>query len=389
MFNEISCIVAFSACAYTPCANSRGGVAGHQASCKEMINGSNCSELPELVQVIVGGLNAASGIVSLLASCLVVALVVLFKKWQFFTQRLVLYLAISVAFQSITAMIMKIDYNNETSEFYIRFCRFSGFVSQNATWMVLNAVASITVYIFVCAVFSKQTDRFEVLYLFLIFVFPLLLNWIPFIDSAYGKAGVWCWIRSTEDDSCTKFVFGRILEFVLWYVPLYLILTVLLFLYVIILVKIHCFDRGRWTGNYKHTDDQHQIKMMSREIRSLLRYPLIYFLISLFPLSLRICKLFDVDTMKLIPLWILTAIFFPIQGGFIALAFTLDPDTRKRLRWVQIKAAAKELCQRDGKNVISEYPAEHVISDTEKSLAYKTSYRALRDHADDIDLVAS
>ena len=107
--------------------------------------------------------------------------------------------------------------------------------------MVLNAVASITVYIFVGAVFSKQTDRFEVLYLFFIFVFPLLINWIPFIDAAYGKAGVWCWIRS-EDNSCATFLFGQILEFILWYIPLYLILTILLLLYVIILVKIHCFD---------------------------------------------------------------------------------------------------------------------------------------------------
>ena len=349
------------------------------------INGSSCPPLSEqLVTVIVGGLSTASGFVSLLASCLVIALVILFKKWKFFTQRLVLYLAISVAFQSIATMIIVIDYNNETSDFYLHFCQFSGFVFQNASWMVLNAVASIMVYVFVCAVFSKQTDRFEVLYLFFIFVFPLLINWIPFIDAAYGKAGVWCWIRS-EDISCNRFLFGLILEFILWYIPLYLILTILLILYVIILVKIHCFDRHRWTGNYKHsTDEQHQIKMRSREIRSLLRYPLIYFLINLFPLSIRVYGAFEDDTQKLLPVWILAAIFFPIQGGFIALAFTLDPDTRKRLRWIQLKAAAKELCQRNEKDFISEYPIEHVIN-TENSPVYKTSYHAVNLHAIDND----
>jgi hypothetical protein len=346
----------------------------------------NCSSLvEETVVVIVGGLNTASGFISLLASCLVIALVVLFKKWQFFTQRLVLYLAISVVFQSIAAMIITVDYNNEMSDFYMRFCQFSGFFSQNATWMVLNAVASITVYVFVGAVFSKQTDRFEVVYLFFIFVFPLLLNWLPFIDTAYGNSGVWCWIRS-QDDSCNRFLFGQVLQFVLWYIPLYVILTILLLLYVIILIKIHCFDRHRWTGNnYKHTDEQHQIKLMSREIRSLLRYPLIYFLVNLFPFALRIYAPFIEDTNKLLPLWILTAIFFPIQGGFIALAFTLDPDTRKRLRWVQIKSAAKELCQRNGKDYISEYPAEH-ISDTENSsILYKTNYHDVNDHVIDKD----
>lgn len=350
----------------------------------------NCSSTSEeeYLLAIVGGLGAASGFISLLASCLVIALLVLFKKWQFFTQRLVLYLAISVAFQSVASVIGKIDYNSETSEFYVRFCQFSGFVAQNASWMELNAEASITVYIFVVAMFSKRTDRFEALYLFFIFAFPFLLSWIPFIKTAYGNARVWCWIRSTtkDDSSCDIiYEFGQALQFLLWYVPLYLILTVLLFLYVVILVKIHCFDsRHRWTGSYKYVDKQHQIKMMSKEIRSLLQYPLIYFLINLFPLALRIYGLFEDETQKLLPLLILSAISFPIQGGFIALAFTLDSDTRKRLRWVQIKAAAKELCQRNDKGVISEYPAEHV-SDTEESLTYKASYRAIKNYANDND----
>ena len=364
-----------------------------QASTQEgmTMNGSSnqCSPFLEesVLLNVVGGLNAASGFVSLLASCLVIALVVLFKKWQFFTQRLVLYLAISVAFQSIAAMIIKVDYNNETSDFYVHFCRFSGFVLQNASWTVLNAVASITVYIFVGAVFSKQTDRFEAVYLFFIFVFPLLINWIPFIDFAYGNSGVWCWIRSVDNYYfCNNFLFGQILQFVLWYIPLYLILTILLFLYVIILVKIHCYNRRRWTGSYELADEQHQIKMMSREIRSLLRYPLIYFLINLFPLALRIYGIFGNDNSKVLPLWILTAIFYPIQGGFMALAFTLDPDTRKRLRWVQIKSAAKELCRRSDKDFISEYPAEHIISDAENISMYKTNYHPVNnDHANDKD----
>jgi hypothetical protein len=350
----------------------------------------NCSSLvEEKVVVIVGGLQAATGFVSLLASCLVIALVVLFKKWQFFTQRLVLYLAISVVFQSIASMIIIAYYDGENSDSHMHFCQFSGFVNQIASWMVLNAVASITVYVFVGAVFSKQTDRFEVVYLFFIFVFPLLLNWLPFIDAAYGNSGVWCWIRN-RDDNCNIILFGQVLQFILWYIPLYLILTILIFLYVIILVKIHYFDRHRWTGNnYKHADEQHQIKMMSREIRSLLRYPLIYFLANLFPLILRIYAPFvdhKNDPNKVLPWWILTAIFFPIQGGFIALAFTLDPDTRKRLRWVQIKSAAKELCQRNGKDYISEYPAKHIISDTENSsILYKTNYHDIDNHVSDKD----
>ena len=315
---------------------------------------------------IVAGLSAASAFVSLLASCFIVSLIVLFKKWRFFTQRLVLYLALSVIFESLATIIHRVDYENERSEFYVRFCQFSAFVEQNTSWIELMAVVSITLYVFVAAVFSKRTDRFEWLYVFFIFFFPLTFNWIPFTVDAYGRAGAWCWIHSEDIYACNSTnVPGQILQFVLWYVPLYVILIILIALYVTILVKIHWYDPRK----YKMSNDNHASKQdhqeMSKEIQSLLWYPFIYFMINLIPLINRIHGLARPNNPSL-ALWILTALLFPIQGGFIALAFTLDPDTRKRLTIVQIRAATKELCQRSGK-IVKEYPAEHMPVSREKS----------------------
>ena len=328
----------------------------------------NCS-LPytQHEYAIVAGLSAASAFVSLLASCFIVSLIVLFKKWRFFTQRLVLYLAVSVILESVATIIHRVDYNDETTDFYVRFCQFSAFVEQNTSWIELMAVVSITLYIFVCAVFSKRTDRLEWVYVFFIFIFPLLFNWIPFTVSAYGRAGAWCWIRNEDIFSCNKtIVAGQILQFVLWYVPLYVILLILIGLYVTILVKIHWYDPRKYKGSY---EDEHLHQQMSKEIQSLLWYPFIYFMINLIPLINRIHGLAQPNNPSLV-LWILTALLFPIQGGFIALAFTLDPDTRKRLKPVHIRAAAKELCQKSGKS-IKEYPAEHVPVSREKSAEVK------------------
>ena len=341
---------------------------------------SSCSPFTRSEIVVVSVLNAASGFISLLASCFVVFLIVLFKKWKFFTQRLVLYLAISVALQSIAATIGRVDYNNETSEFYWRFCEFSAFLLQNASWMVLLAVSSITVYIFALAVFRKRTDRSEIVYLFVTFALPLLFNWIPFINTTYGKAGAWCWIRG-EDDLCRMHKLGEALQFVLWYIPLYVILSILIGLYVTILIKIQCCGRNKWTGgDYTGAQKDHN-RQMSRETFSLLWYPLIYFIINLFPLSLRIYGLVrsDVPVVGLV-FWILTAIFYPIQGGFMAVAFTLDSDTRKRLKWKHVLTAAKELCGRSDKHV-QEYPIEHSSGlpedSTEEGGAYETKYRII------------
>ena len=328
---------------------------------------TNCS-LPytQHEYAIVAGLSAVSAFISLLASCFIVSLIILFKKWRFFTQRLVLYLAISVIFESVATIIHRVDYRNETSDFYVRFCQFSAFVEHNTSWIELMAVVSITLYIFVCAVFSKRTDRFELLYLFFIFFFPLLFNWIPFTVNAYGRAGAWCWIQSEDIYTCNSTnVPGQILQFVLWYVPLYVILIILITLYVIILAKIHWYDPRKYkVSKDKHENEQNH-QQMSKEIQSLLWYPFIYFMINLIPLINRIHGLAQSNNPSLV-LWILTALLFPIQGGFIALAFTLDPDTRKRLKIVQIKAAAKELCQRSGK-IVKEYPAEHMPVSREKN----------------------
>ena len=79
------------------------------------------------------------------------------------------------------------------------------------------------------------------------------------------------------------------------------------------------------------------------------------------PLINRIDGLVDPNNPKLV-IWMLTAILLPIQGGFIALAYTLlDPDTRKRLKPARFKSVIKDFCQNIGKESdVMEYPLEHV-----------------------------
>ena len=49
-------------------------------------------------------------------------------------------------------------------------------------------------------------------------------------------------------------------------------------------------------------------------------------------------------------LWMLQAIFSPLQGGYIAMVYLLDRDTIKRFKYGNIKAAIKR------RNAIREYP---------------------------------
>lgn len=315
---------------------------------------------------------AVSAFFSLLACCFVLFIIILFKKWKFFEQRLILYLNITAMLESIAVIIHRVDYNNETSAFYKGWCVFAGFFENNTSWMLLLAVVIITVHLFVLVVFDKRTNKLEPLHIFIIFIFPILFNWIGFIELAYGKAGAWCWIRS-ENDDCTPFKYGEVLRFVDWYVPLYVILIILIVLYIIIIVKVQCTGR-KWRGQYDPNKEP-MIKQMRKEVRPLIWYPLIYFILNIIPFINRIHNLVRPNNPELV-LWVLTALTYPLTGGLIAIAFTLDPETLRRLKWANIKAAFHELCHN---KPIEEYPIEMSTKsplDEEEALN-KSSYESI------------
>ena len=311
---------------------------------------TNCSNpFNDPIYAKVAAVAAASGSISFLASCFVIFIIVLFKKWRFFTQRLILYLAISAALESLAFILQRTDYDNVETTHYNNFCIFAGFLSQVTAWMVLNSVISIMASLLLTAFTSKRAGRFEIVYTLLIFVFPLMINWIPFINTSYGRAGAWCWIRSKDDGTCQKLHFGQVLQLVLWYIPLYVIMFILIILYVIVLVKLHRTKR-RWTGTFDQQGKKTQ-ELMAQEMLSLIAYPLVFFLLNITPFINRIHNLADPQNPNIV-LWFISAVLFPLQGGVIAIAFCLDPETRKRLNLPNFKAAFMTF----GKNkVVKEY----------------------------------
>lgn len=294
---------------------------------------------------IIAALGASSGLVSTLACIGVVALIFLLKKHYFFSQRLILYLSIASLLNSI-ATALRYQRLGET----IRgLCVFTAFFDQTTSWAALIAIACITVNLLLLVVFRKQTTRLEPLFFVTIFVFPLTFNWIPFVKDAYGVSGAWCWIRITNEEDCSAFLFGTYLSFILWWVPLYVILAILIVIYVAIVYHMRS-RRRTWDGKYDPESAKLK-KMMEKEVRPLLWYPLIYFVINIFPLINRIHDIATEDPK--LALWILHALFSPLKGGFIAVAFTLDRETLRRLNCAQLRAAV----WKGSHQSVHEYPA--------------------------------
>ena len=294
--------------------------------------------------------------ISFVACIVVIVLICVLKKYKFRSQRLILYLTVAVMIKSLSWVAQKVHFElanqyDITSNTTDRFCSLAGYFTLTTSWFELMAVACLTTNLFLHAVVTRSKGYLELVYLPTIFMVPFLFTWIPFLNGAFGQAGSWCWIRE-KTDNCERFTIAIYFRFVLWYIPLNIILFILVVIYIIITYKISKRNK-RWDGNFDPMMRKRRLKMQ-KDVRPLIWYPLIYFLLHLIPLASRITD--AVNSTPFYPLWIIYAITVPLQGGFIAIAFTLDIKTLRRLRRQTFTGTVRGITQT---NFVEDYPTEH------------------------------
>ena len=303
-----------------------------------------CSIFDTPPYVTVAIISASSAALSALCCITVIGLIFLLKKHYFFIQRLVLYLSLAALVNSLSIVLRL--YRIGQSETLDKLCVAAAFIDQTSLWSLFMAFAVITFTLLMAIVFHKNTVRLEGVYLALIALFPLTFNWIPFIHNTYGRAGAWCWIRSLNyDDNCTQHEFGRILQFAIWYIPAYVLIGVLLITYLVIIIT--SVVRKKFSQSNK---DDAETRKLHEEVWPLLFHPIGLFILNIFPLTNRIYNTFSDD--PIYELWILHAVFSPLQGGYIALAYILNRATLRRITFNNFRAFFKS-----NSDVVKDYPA--------------------------------
>ena len=278
------------------------------------------------------GVRSAVAILSILCCIVVILLIVLFQKYNFFTQRLILYFTIATLSYSIVCAINVEGYKAYRDSTIHSYCVFTGFLEQFASWWFVLAVACIITDLFIKVMFDKRTERFEIAYIIITFIFPVLVAAVPFINLTYGPAGAWCWIRSFNYD-CSKYHLGAALRYILYYIPFYVLMSVLLVMLAIILIKLRAQQRS-WAGKF----DPQMLEMkhrMEKEVRPLIAYPIVFLVGNVLASVNRIVN------EPILATWFITAFVYALQGIIIMFAFFLDPETRKKLTWRHIVAAVK------------------------------------------------
>ena len=313
-----------------------------------------CSVFDSYDYVIVAAVSAGSAIVSALGCVFVICLIFLFKTYYYFIQRIILYHCTATLLRAISTMLRfhRLGYKSE-SEAIDALCVFSGFTNQLTSWILLMDYSVIVIILLVLTVFGRNGSRLEGLFVVLIFVVPFTFNWIPFINNSYGRSGPWCGIRYLNYNDCTEYEFGRILRIIFETVPQY----IFLFMFTSILLLLLAFPVYQ---NYcKRSGDRNdrQTMMTMKRILSIELLPLLLFCFGVLLLNMisyvnHIYGLVNINNPSY-PLWILSAIFAPLQGAYIAVVYTLDRDTLKKLSYKNLVAT---LCKREEE--IQEYPVE-------------------------------
>ncbi|XP_076336406.1 cyclic AMP receptor-like protein A isoform X5 [Tachypleus tridentatus] len=262
---------------------------------------------------IILGIRYTSATLSIIGCLFIVGVIWLFKKYEVFAQRLILYLSVA-AFLSSVGYLFTGNHPQSPS------CKFVAFWLTYFEWVVLLWVCCITVNLMFNGILTRRTDHLE----------------------CYGYAGAWCWIQP-------QFPYWR---FGIWYGPLFVIIGLLFVCYLYLTIHLRRKVKS-WEGLY-NPELERTKEVLRQHIRPLQWYPLIYLSLSVFPLIHRIQNAISHE--NVFGLMLLHILFAPLPGTVNAIVFGLDRETTSRLSWIQIKRAFFSHFTKQ--TIIGEYPAE-------------------------------
>ena len=283
-------------------------------------------------------------IVTMVSTCLLstmmciiaILFVMCLRLYKYFVYRLALYQVLACLLLSLAEALQIMNINYTENKFHIDACIATAFLMEYTIWLKLLFTLFLVFHLFCLAVCLKNCIKLELVYFLISVAFPVLPACIPFSHNLYGIAGAWCWIQ-IHDSYCPdeKYTEGVIEQFTLWYGPLFVSLTVCL-LAVIVIAVVLC--RRAYLSHKKESKPlikENPNKTALKELLPLLAYPIIFYLLSLFPLANRLHgAISPVGSYHLITLYI-AMISEALWGFFSSLALLIHVLLLRKLHFQQ------------------------------------------------------
>ena len=247
----------------------------------------NCTYYNDESFKVVAIIRASIGSLSAFLCLLVVAMIVVYKKYRCYWQRLVLYLSLAAFLHSLSYPLARVNYYTPR-DLLSPYCTFGGFFNFYTSWIELLALWSLTFNVFMNAVLDKRLRKAECMFVCLPYLLPLLWVWFPIVRSSFGNGEAWCDIRSVELD-CSKYILGTTIRFGLWYGPLCFHCVLMLVAALVAACKIKKESKRWYTLQEPFTEQR--ARMLKSEVYPLLWYPMFYSILNLFSLANQIVVL--------------------------------------------------------------------------------------------------
>lgn len=296
---------------------------------------------------------------------------ILFKKYKFMIHRLNIYLTTSAFFQALGFAVRdyNVAYNAQNDSYTHGVCIFESLWTFYFDWVPFLFICCITFNLIYQTISHKSTARFEKFYLVISIGFPAVLAALPFIMNAYGPAGLWCWIAGKRNGE--TFVPGVIMGFVLYYVPLW-ILIVAMIIGQGVAVCLHYKQSKKVLPCETHTPKVESF--WTQEIKTLLFLPMINILGVTFASinRLRLAADYQPNNDVGFFFWFMHSITNPFHGTFYALVFAA---AYSGFGFKQFKMALLQFCT---KTAVKDYPMYSTLeADVDNS--FKCEYSVKND----------
>ena len=337
-------------------------------------NFTNCNNFSNGDKNIILIAKGGTGLLTFSMCLIAVSILLRMRLYKHFSYRLAMYQILSSLCLSVieASVITLLNYNGDI--YYQIACKTTAFLLEYCLWIKLLFTLCLVFHLFCLAVCLKHFQKLEIGYVLFSILFPLFFTWIPFIHNSYGVAGAWCWIRDWKDDCANeKYLEGIIEQFVLWYGALFVSLTlsvVAVFIIVIVLAQ-------RAYAHKKNPENEYLIENQERnrnlkaikELLPLLAYPVLFYILALFPLINRIYSAISPNAN--VKLAMAHSITESLWGFFSSWALIIHILVMRQFKKIQVMEHANHVntVHDSGNDIYTTYSTvqttEHIINESE------------------------
>ena len=259
---------------------------------------------------------------SLLGCAVIVALIIILKKYKSTVQKLIFWLSVSGFFRSL-AILLTHPHNSHAI-----YCRVKGFFQQYFDCTTLLWVLMITVNSLLIVKRKTYKNHYN-WYHVIVWFGSMIWSTIPFFSDSYGHADFWCWIK---DDIGLRF--GT------WYIPLFSLGFLMFLIHIYLFYFLVKFQKPL---NNQSNEERTAHKRMQKDLKSLLAYPFFYILFSIPAFVFRVYEEAHPHVNPSYALTIAIVVFTPSLGVVYAIAFVLINASLKEISVPLLKAGVLDI----------------------------------------------